>query len=75
MIIGLVVCNQLGFFAGENIPEFLISQKEIWNTYPSLLAAAPSNLNETEEVVNESMVEDDEEWNPSIDHLLNDEEE
>jgi len=66
MICGFLVCNYLGILAGENVPEFLISQNEIWNTYPGLLAAQPANFTEPETPFNDSEPPEFEGWRANV---------
>jgi len=35
-IIGVVLCNWLGLFMPEMLPDFVVSQVELWKEYPSL---------------------------------------
>lgn len=35
-IIGIVLCNYFGLFMPDNIPDFVVSQVELWKEYPSL---------------------------------------
>jgi len=35
-IIGIVLCNYFGLFMPDNIPDFVVSQVELWKEYPGL---------------------------------------
>eukprot|EP00457_Paulinella_chromatophora_P008047 gb/GEZN01008074.1/.p1 GENE.gb/GEZN01008074.1/~~gb/GEZN01008074.1/.p1 ORF type:complete len:406 (-),score=102.59 gb/GEZN01008074.1/:214-1431(-) len=46
IIVGLVACQQFGLMSADMIPEMFVSREEIYNTYPSLLTAAPEPVDE-----------------------------
>jgi len=48
-IIAIVCCNHLGLFMGENIPDFVVSQNELWRRFPGL---APPNASQP--IINEA---------------------
>lgn len=67
-ICGMIICNYFGLFMPDNIPDFVVSQVELWKEFPSL---APPDfdadvLKAEEEAKNKK---------PSLDDLLKEEEE
>jgi len=36
LVVGLFLCRELGVFKGENVPDFLVSQKDLYFHFPSL---------------------------------------
>jgi len=68
LIIGLVACNQMGLFMGENIPDFVISQKDLFRHFPAL--GSPEHAsNDNDTVINDassSTGADHEEEEPEI---------
>jgi len=53
LIIAIICCNHLGLFMSENIPDFVISQTELWKQFPGL---APPNatFNASTPIINET---------------------
>eukprot|EP00808_Paulinella_micropora_P022852 g58024.t1 len=60
-IVGLFACQQFGLMSAEMIPEMFVSQEEIWNTYPSLLSAAPETSQEETDKAKEKIDLDEDE--------------
>lgn len=42
-ILAIICCNALGLFMSENIPDFVVSQNELWKRFPGL---APPNASQ-----------------------------
>lgn len=50
-LLGVGACYYMGVFSGENIPDFVVSQRELYSRYPSL---APPDDSYLDRIINET---------------------